>query len=240
MPQSWEYFLLSKYIRHHQEFSASIRLLKMPMPGYVFKDGGPIPDDELQGPPPSVIPLGDNTTMLQQQYTRQGPTYDNSSMPVTRQTPAFQGSSMLDTRHTPTYNGSSMLDTRHTSTYNGSSMLDTRHTSTSNSSSMMDTPTSSSSPFHSASDSHALANADHDVKGASQIDHFEPGVKDLGWTEDPENIPKPLVGGLPNEQLWLLVRRFNKVCWGFHWHRRNGVANIPPLVANVSCQSDQL
>ncbi len=122
------------------------------MPGYVFKDGGPVPDDELEGPPP-VVPLGDTTTISQSH---------------------------------------------------------TRHTSTSNSS-FLNTPTSSTSPSHLPSDSHALAHTDHDEKGVAQLGHNEPEVKDLGWTEHPKDVPKPLVGGLPNEQLWLLVRRFNKV-----------------------------
>jgi hypothetical protein len=34
---------------------------------------------------------------------------------------------------------------------------------------------------------------------------------DLGWNEPKEAVAKPLVGGLSNEDLWLLVRRFNKV-----------------------------
>lgn len=133
----------------------------MPMPGYVFKDGGPIPDDELQGPPPSTIPLGDNIVVSR-----------------------------------PHANYSSTNAT---------------YPSTSNSSSVLDTPTSSTSPSHGPTESHALANAEHGLKGATQIGHDEPGVKDLGWTEPAENIPKPLVGGLPNEHLWQLVRRFNKV-----------------------------
>ncbi|KAF2167645.1 hypothetical protein M409DRAFT_53638 [Zasmidium cellare ATCC 36951] len=57
--------------------------------------------------------------------------------------------------------------------------------------------------------SHALAMADHDEKGAAQEVHDEE-VKDLGWTVDNEKIPNPLVGGMPNEDLWVLVRRFNK------------------------------
>lgn len=60
-------------------------------------------------------------------------------------------------------------------------------------------------------ESHALANADHDEKGAAQIDHGEIEVRDLGWNEDPKKVPNPLVGGLPNEELWTLIRRFNKV-----------------------------
>ena len=59
-------------------------------------------------------------------------------------------------------------------------------------------------------ESHALANADHDVKGAAQYDHGETEVRDLGWNDDERKIPQ-LVGGLPNEELWTLIRRFNKV-----------------------------
>jgi hypothetical protein len=58
--------------------------------------------------------------------------------------------------------------------------------------------------------SHALALADHDLKGAAQDDH-DMEVKDLGWQDNVAEIPRPLVGGLPNEELWILLRRFNKV-----------------------------
>lgn len=58
--------------------------------------------------------------------------------------------------------------------------------------------------------SHALATADHDVKGVAQEGHGKE-VKDLGWNEPKEQIAAPLVGGLENEELWVLVRRFNKV-----------------------------
>ncbi|MCJ1335180.1 hypothetical protein MMC09_000447 [Bachmanniomyces sp. S44760] len=91
------------------------------------------------------------------------------------------------------------------------STVDTRQTSTT-SSSTMNTPTSSTSTFNGGSaptESHALANADHDIKGAAQVDHDEIEVKDLGWNEHPKDT-KNLVGGLRNDDLWLLVRRFNK------------------------------
>ena len=58
--------------------------------------------------------------------------------------------------------------------------------------------------------SHSLAVADHDDKGHAQTDHDEM-VKDLGWHEPDQKIANPLVGRLPNEELWLLLRRFNKV-----------------------------
>lgn len=58
-------------------------------------------------------------------------------------------------------------------------------------------------------DSHALAMADHDEKGHAQVAH-DGEVKDLGWNEQNDDIPNPLVGGMHNDELWILIRRFNK------------------------------
>lgn len=58
--------------------------------------------------------------------------------------------------------------------------------------------------------SHELATDDHEVKGLAQRDHSEE-VLDLGWNQEKQEIAEPLVGGLDNEELWLLVRRFDKV-----------------------------
>ena len=125
----------------------------MPTPGYVFRDGGPIPDSDLQE---SVSPAA--------------------------QQPSTSGSSRVNT---PTSSISAI---------------------TSN------TPTEGHTTFASApTDSHALAAADHEEKGAAQQVHSDVEVRDLGWSEHPQDIPMPLVGGLRNEELWLLVRRFDKV-----------------------------
>ena len=59
-------------------------------------------------------------------------------------------------------------------------------------------------------DSHALAVENHEKKGAAQLPHDQE-VVDLGWNEPGDRIASPLVGGLSNEDLWVLVRRFNKV-----------------------------
>ena len=63
-----------------------------------------------------------------------------------------------------------------------------------------------------ATDSHALATSSPDAEhfGAVHHDH-DADTRDLGWFEPKENIPSPLVGGIDNEDLWLLIRRFNKV-----------------------------
>ena len=47
-------------------------------------------------------------------------------------------------------------------------------------------------------------------KGAAQTDHGDVEVRNLGWNGQVENVPAPLVGGLKNEDLWTLLRRFNK------------------------------
>lgn len=61
-----------------------------------------------------------------------------------------------------------------------------------------------------ATASHELATAPTEETGLVQQDHDEE-VKDLGWNEPKEAIPAPLVGGMDNEDLWVLVRRFDKV-----------------------------
>jgi hypothetical protein len=59
--------------------------------------------------------------------------------------------------------------------------------------------------------SHELANADHVEKGAAQEDHGQTEVRDLGWNSPLSGMPSPMVGGLSNDELWTLIRRFNKV-----------------------------
>jgi len=68
---------------------------------------------------------------------------------------------------------------------------------------LIDTPT----------ESHALAvqaAKQPEERGAAQAEHEEE-VVNLGWNEPKEAVSNPLVGGLSNEDLWVLVRRFNKV-----------------------------
>lgn len=130
------------------------------MPGYVFKDGGPIPDDDLADPNhPSNRTLGATPNMTPA-------TTSNNS----------QSNSVTSIMNTPTSSASA----------------------------------SSASTGFAPSDSHALASADHEHIGAVQMNHEEGEVRDMGWQEHPKDMPTPLVGGLPNEELWTLVRRFNK------------------------------
>lgn len=72
--------------------------------------------------------------------------------------------------------------------------------------------------------SHALAKDDHDVKGLAQQDH-DHEVLDLGWNEKKQNIMRPLVGGIDNETLWMLTRRFDKVSG--QCFRRPGSRRLP-------------
>jgi hypothetical protein len=70
-------------------------------------------------------------------------------------------------------------------------------------------------PEEQPTESHQLANAEPEEKGAAQLDHRQTEVRDLGWNEEPADVPVPLVGGLSNDELWTLIRRFNKVSFYF-------------------------
>ena len=131
-------------------------ILTMPTPGYVFKDGGPIPESDLKDP---------------QHQANHTPGAQPNMEPV------------IPTSTNP------------------------------NNGTVINTPTTSSASASNApSDSHALAieSADHDIKGAVQQNHEAGEVRDMGWNDHPTNVPSPLVAKLPNEELWTLVRRFNK------------------------------
>lgn len=40
----------------------------------------------------------------------------------------------------------------------------------------------------------------------------DPEIKDFGWNAPPDRVPAPLLNGLSNDDLYTLLRRFNKVC----------------------------
>ena len=60
------------------------------------------------------------------------------------------------------------------------------------------------------SESHALATENHELQGAAQKAGKEARITNLGWQANAVGV-STLVGGIPNEELWTLVRRFNKV-----------------------------
>lgn len=86
--------------------------------------------------------------------------------------------------------------------------------------------------------SHALAMQDDpeaEEKGTAQKEHDEE-VVDLGWGEPKEEVVEPLVGGLGNEELWMLVRRFNKVGGVFADWKKGMVVLMLGFAANIPCQ----
>ncbi|KAJ5384545.1 hypothetical protein N7517_002456 [Penicillium concentricum] len=59
-------------------------------------------------------------------------------------------------------------------------------------------------------DSHVLSQVEQDEKGLSQKAGDTASITDLGWDAPPDSIEEPLVAGLSNEDLWMLIRRFDK------------------------------
>lgn len=62
-------------------------------------------------------------------------------------------------------------------------------------------------------DSHELAQKHTHIAGAVQTNAPDTFVRDIGWHKSTDEIPDPLIGGLPNGKLFSLIRRFNKVRW---------------------------
>ena len=76
--------------------------------------------------------------------------------------------------------------------------------------------TSISRSLGTKTDSHALATANIDVKGTVQAasetsSSDENEVANLGWHRAEEAEGEPFLGGWTNEEIWLFIRRFNKV-----------------------------
>ncbi|KAJ5834996.1 hypothetical protein N7447_001022 [Penicillium robsamsonii] len=59
-------------------------------------------------------------------------------------------------------------------------------------------------------DSHVLSQVEQYEKGLSQKAGDTLEITNLGWDEPPDAIEEPLVAGLSNEDLWMLIRRFDK------------------------------
>lgn len=64
------------------------------------------------------------------------------------------------------------------------------------------------------STSHILATQHQDVQGAVQQAGKEAFTSNLGWQKNAKGVDT-LVGGLENDDLWMLIRRFNKACFLF-------------------------
>lgn len=74
-------------------------------------------------------------------------------------------------------------------------------------------------------DSHILSQVEQDEKGLSQKPHVGPidNTSDIGWGASPHEFEKRIVSGLSNEDLWMLIRRFNKVCLHIDTRSRAGI-----------------
>lgn len=62
-------------------------------------------------------------------------------------------------------------------------------------------------------DSHVLSQVkpEEEDRGLAQKAGVTNDVSDIGWGES-DKIEERIVTGLSNEDLWMLIRRFNKVC----------------------------
>ncbi|KIX03281.1 uncharacterized protein Z518_06833 [Rhinocladiella mackenziei CBS 650.93] len=71
------------------------------------------------------------------------------------------------------------------------------------------TATSKTPPGQNTSTGHQLATGEHDILGAAQKAGMEDRITHQGWQANAVDVDT-LVDGLPNEELWIWIRRFNK------------------------------
>lgn len=60
-------------------------------------------------------------------------------------------------------------------------------------------------------ESHALSKVKQDEKGLVQKVGETKEISDIGWGQEPAEIEEQIVSGLSNEDLWMLLRRFDQV-----------------------------
>ncbi|KAJ5590679.1 hypothetical protein N7450_004651 [Penicillium hetheringtonii] len=82
-------------------------------------------------------------------------------------------------------------------------------------------------------DSHVLSQIELDEKGLSQKAGDSAEITDLGWTKPLEHIEGPLIAGIPNEDLWMLIRRFDK-----HVYNVKAVPDAPPQNLDLTRADD--
>ena len=85
-------------------------------------------------------------------------------------------------------------------------------------------------------DSHVLSKIKLDEKGLSQKAGDTAETTDLGWNKPREHIEEPLIAGIPNEDLWMLIRRFDKV-YSITKTRRVRMLAKTTSEACIQCQS---
>lgn len=67
------------------------------------------------------------------------------------------------------------------------------------------------SEHNAPTDSHALARAEVEEPSLIHTSPDDEATTDIGWRQQPHEFDEHIVGGIPNEDLWMLIRRFNKV-----------------------------
>lgn len=179
----------------------------MPAPGYVFRDSGTTPPaneqslrDYLGQHGESTVPVQhDGYTTGAQSHTTGTTTNRNNVVTNGKTTPANTNKPLP-----PTAPGITVHDTTHdTHTLGQGKVADLK----ARTAIFKDQVVNELDP-----DSHDIARRSLDQGGAVQTHPgSNDGIRDIGWHRKNYEIPDPLIGDLPNGQLFARIRRFNKV-----------------------------
>ena len=90
------------------------------------------------------------------------------------------------------------------------------------------------SELNAPTDSHALAHAEVEETSLIHTSPDDEATTDIGWQQQPHEFNEPIIGGIPNEDLWMLIRRFNKVGVILSVNVNGGLTGT--RLANIPCQ----
>lgn len=71
----------------------------------------------------------------------------------------------------------------------------------------------------------------HESTKAEVTQLKDPEIRDFGWNSQPRDVPAPLIHGTPNDDLFTLIRRFNKVRFSLS----SSNVEVELLSANIPC-----
>lgn len=73
--------------------------------------------------------------------------------------------------------------------------------------------------------------------GAGRVGHAASEVRDVGWNEEPRRVQRPVVDGLENDELWALLRHFDRQILHVKRVREPPLANLDMDIADDECFS---
>jgi len=87
---------------------------------------------------------------------------------------------------------------------------------------------------------HKLAHGAHKENDDAESEHTNIEQGDSGWNEEEGNVLQPLISGWSNNELWTLIRRFNKQMFHVKAVQSSPVCFCSPYVPDNQCLANNM